>query len=121
MKNSHFSGSLRAARLFAMVTMIISIQGCALTNCDNYATYDDILDSWVGAELNEYERRHRGRPLQVMERPQNQLQYEFNTPYYNYDGSQYYCKTWLDVDRATGEIIGWRYKGDCYMHGRCSD
>ena len=55
-----------------------------------------------------------------MDRPRNTIQYEYNTPYVNYDGSRMYCKTWMEVDRDSGKILAWHYEGDCHMHGRCS-
>jgi hypothetical protein len=95
------------------------LQGCAMS-CDNYRTYDDTLDSWIGYNLEDYERRSGNRASNVMERPQGRLEYTYSTPYVSYDGSQTYCRTYLEADRETGKIIAWRYDGDCYMHGYCA-
>jgi hypothetical protein len=111
------SGKLVAAS--AVVLFTLAMQGCSALSCDAYQSYDDVLDSWLGAQLNDYESRNDNQPYNSMDRPQNVIQYAYNTPYYNYDGSQVACRTFLDVDRSTGEIVGWRYEGDCYMHGRC--
>lgn len=95
------------------------LQSCAM-NCDDYRTYDDTLDSWVGHNLEDYERRTGNRASNVMERPRNRLEYSYSTPYTGYDGSQSYCRTWLEADKNTGKIITWRYEGDCYLHGYCA-
>jgi hypothetical protein len=114
----NFSKRIASAALAA--AFLMTAQGCSMMSCDRYLTYDDQLDSWVGASLDDYERRFERRPSNVMERPQNRLEYTFETPYRQYDGSQLYCRTWLDVDRSSGEIVSWRYEGDCYMHGFCA-
>lgn len=93
--------------------------GCAAFKCDNYMTYDQTLDSWLGSELSAYESRNDIRALNVMERPRDQLEYEYDTPYYNLDGSTTYCRTFLEVDKSSGDIRNWRTAGNCYMHGRC--
>lgn len=118
MKRNIFAAT---AMLAAIIAMSSGLQGCAAFSCDNYQTYDDTLDSWVGADLSAYERRTENRAYSTMERPRNQIEYAFNTPYYNYDGTQMACRTWLDVDRSSGKITSWRYEGDCYMHGYCRD
>ena len=110
-----------AAMLAAVIGMSFGLQGCASFSCDNYMTYDKILDSWVGDELSSYERRNDVRAYSSMDRPQNRIEYAFNTPYYNYDGTQEACRTFMEVDRGSGEIVNWRYEGACYMHGRCAD
>ena len=115
-------------RILTLVALLAStfalssgLQGCAAFYCDNYRTYDDTLDTWMGADLSDYERRTDNRAYSTMDRPRNRIEYAFNTPYYNYDGTQEACRTWLEVDRGSGEIVGWRYEGACYMHGRCAD
>lgn len=113
--------STKAGNIVCLAVLILGMQGCASGQCDDYMTYDDILNTWVGVDLDRFERITDRRPLDSMERPGNKLQYTYNTPYYNYDGSQMYCRTWLDVDRNSGEIVSWRHEGDCYMHGRCTD
>ena len=110
-----------ASRLTVSAVMFALLQGCAAFSCDNYRYYDDILDSWVGDELSSYERRHDLKPLEVMDRPGGKLEYTFDTPYYDYTGTYYPCRTLLEVDGDTGEIVGWRYTGDCHMHGHCAD
>ena len=95
--------------------------GCAAFQCENYMTYDETLDSWVGAELSAYEDRNELRALTAMERPRNRMEYEYDTPYYNYDGSVSYCRTYIEADKTTGEILRWRTEGDCFLHGRCQD
>ena len=112
---------IRRSGTLGALLLAIGLQGCAILDCDDYRRYDDILDSWVGNDLEDYERRNNGKARAVMERPRNRLEYEYNTPYTAYDGTQSYCKTWLDVDRDSGKIVNWRYEGDCYMHGYCAD
>ena len=107
--------------LAAVFTMSLGLQGCASFSCDNYMTYDDILNSWVGDDLSDFERRTNSRAYSTMDRPRNRIEYTFNTPYYNYDGTTMPCTTWLEVDRASGEIVSWSYEGDCYMHDYCGD
>jgi len=109
----------RIGILASAVALLVGMSGCAALSCDDYMTYSDVLDTWVGADLSQYEYRTDLRAYDVMERPRNRLEYAFNTPYRNYDGTEMYCRTWLEVDRHTGEIVSWRYEGDCYMHGRC--
>ena len=104
----------------ALAIMTFGLQGCSVLSCDNYMTYDDILDTWVGSDLSAYEQRTDNHPYSTMERPRNMMEYAFNTPYVNYDGSQQACRTWLEVDSQTGEIVGWRHEGECYMHGYCA-
>lgn len=82
-------------------------------------TYEDILDSWVGEKLSRYERVNNHRPLSAIDRPQNQIEYKFNTNVDSFD-KRYYCNTWLTVNRSTGRIVNWSYNGDCYMHGYCA-
>jgi len=111
---------LSGIRVIAIACLVLPLfQGCASLGCEEYMTYDDLLDSWVGSPLTQYEQRNDKGPLSVMERPMNRLEYAYDTPYYQYDGSTLYCRTWLEADRDTGEITGWRHDGDCYMHGRC--
>lgn len=109
----------RCGILVIAMPAFLAMSGCAAFSCDDYMTYNDVLDTWVGADLSNYESRTNRRPLNVMERPQNRLEYAFDTPYRNFDGSEMYCRTWLEVDRGSGEIVNWRYEGDCYMHGFC--
>lgn len=112
------TGPTAVVVLAALISL--TTPGCSMFSCDNYMSYDDLLDSWMGANLSEYERKNDRRPVSTMERPRNVMEYAFDTPYVNYDGSRQSCRTWFDVDRASGEIIGWRYEGDCYLHGRCA-
>lgn len=100
-------------------TALALLQGCAMS-CDDYRTYDDTLNSWVGHNLKDYERQTGHQASSVMERPQGRLEYSYSTPYTGYDGSQMQCRTWLEADRETGKIITWRYDGSCYMHGYCA-
>ena len=110
----------KAALAPAALTMLaMTIQGCSALSCDDYMTYDAVLDTWVGSSLEDYEYRTGNHPYASMERPQDVIEYAFNTPYVSYDGTQQACKTWLDVDRSTGRIRGWRHEGECYMHGYC--
>ena len=95
------------------------LQACAL-NCKNYVTYDAMLDRWVGAELEDYERTTDVKALNVMERPRGRLEYAYSTPAVRYDGSKAQCRTWLEADRKTGKIVQWRYDGECYLHGHCA-
>jgi hypothetical protein len=97
---------------------VLLLQACA-TSCDNYMTYDDILNTWVGHDLDAYERQLDVRASNVMERPLRRLEYTYSTPVHRYDGSEAYCRTWLEADRDTGKIVTWRYEGDCYLHGYC--
>lgn len=105
---------------FGLTAVLVAGQGCSLLECDNYTSYGDILDTWVGSELSEYESRQDSRPDSVMERPGNRLEYSFDTPYYDYSGNYYRCKTHMEVDRNSGLIKSYSYDGDCYMHGRCT-
>jgi hypothetical protein len=101
--------------------LCVLLQGCAAFSCDNYQTYDDVLDSWVGADLSSYERRQDLKPLQVMDRPGGKFEYTFDTPYYDYAGNYNACRTLLEVDGDSAEIVSWSYTGNCYLHGRCVD
>lgn len=108
---------MRCAALLVVPAMSL-LQGCAM-NCKNYRTYDDQLNRWVGASLQDYERTMSVRPTSHMERPQGRLEYSYSTPARRYDGTQANCRTWLEADRDTGKIVSWRYEGDCYLHGYC--
>lgn len=113
---------LSIAFLLAVALPLTSgLTGCAVLSCDNYMTYDDVLDSWVGGELSAYEQRTDNRAYKTMERPQNRIEYAFNTPYQNYDGTIEACRTFLEVDRSSGKIESWSHEGSCYMHGYCND
>lgn len=96
-----------------------ALSGCSILDCENYRTYSDTLDTWMGADIDRYESQLHQRPIDVMERPRNRLEYEYDTDYVQYDGSELYCRTYFEVDRDSGRIVTWRYEGDCYLYGYC--
>ena len=102
-----------------LIPALLSLSGCAILDCEDYRTYSNTLDTWVGSDIERYERQLNRRPVDVMERPRNRLEYEYDTDYTQYDGSRLYCRTYFEVDRDTGQIVTWRYEGDCYMYGYC--
>ena len=53
----------------ATIVLVSGLSGCAAFSCDNYMTYDDTLNSWIGAELSDYERRTDNRAYSTMDRP----------------------------------------------------
>ena len=120
-KSRYFDFVKRGIFVFSFLAFVLTLSGCALfKDCLDYMSYDDILDSWVGSNVSEYESRNDKSPLRYIDRPQNRIEYEYDTAYVQYDGTRLPCKTWLTVDRDTGKIVTWRYEGECYMYGRCN-
>jgi len=108
-----------ATRHIAIAITILFAQGCASLSCDDYTSYEDMLESWIGADLDSYERQNNDVALSVALHHVTHLEYEYDTPYTNYDGSLIFCKTWLLVDKSSSKIVSWYYEGDCDAHGYC--
>ena len=102
-----------------MIPALLSLSGCSILSCEDYQSYSDTLDTWVGTDIQRYESQLSKRPIDFMDRPRNRIEYEYDTDYSQYDGTELYCRTYFEVDRGTGEIVNWRYEGDCYMYGYC--
>jgi len=120
-RNFSYLISRIATRHIALAITVFFAQGCASLSCDDYTSYDDILESWIGADLDSYERQNNDLALSVALHHFTQLEYEYDTPYTSYDGSQIFCKTWLLVDKSSGKIVSWYYEGECDVHGYCSN
>lgn len=105
----------------ALVLVLLGIgPGCGLT-CKNFVEYDQILESWVGANLTDYERRYNASPISATVRPRHRHEYKYLAKDVRLlDGSRYYCYDYLEVDDDTGKIVSWRYEGNSCT-GHCAD
>ena len=115
---------IRIASLAVALTLFggTVITGCSTLGlgCDNYYSYDRIMDSWLGADLMEYERSQNLRPVSTLKRPQNRTEYSYRVRDEWIDGQHYDCVTRMTADDNTGEITHWAYEGNsCY--GFCND
>ena len=110
-------------RLASIATAIAAgglAAGCSTFGCDDYFSYDEILDTWVGGSLMEYERSNNVRPISTLKRPQNRTEYSYRTHDEWVDGQRYDCVTRMTADDSTGEIVNWAYEGN-YCLGYCRD
>ena len=88
--------------------------------CDNYLNYGEIMDTWIGADLMDYERRQNTRPISTLKRPQNRTEYTYRVKDEWIGNLRYECITRMTADDKTGRITNWSYEGNsCY--GYCDD
>lgn len=93
--------------------------GCAMT-CKKWVSHDDVLNTWIGAKLTDYEQQNGFSPISAMVRPQHQHEYKYLSHEEYISGQRYYCYDYIDADDDTGKITSWRYEGnDCV--GYCAD
>jgi hypothetical protein len=86
-----------------------------LADCTDYDSHEDILESWIGVNLVEYERAIGLRPTSTAQRPQYRTEYSYRTAYDPQTGDS--CIDRMVVDDASGNIVSWSYQGNmCYGH-----
>ncbi|MEQ9315073.1 MAG: hypothetical protein RLN72_04420 [Henriciella sp.] len=112
----------RIATLFAALAMGTTVTACSTLGlgCDDYFSYDEIMESWIGGDLIDYERRNNVRPISTLKRPQNRTEYSYRTHDEWIDGYHYECVTRMTADDTTGKITDWGYEGN-YCLGYCRD
>lgn len=103
----------------ALIGVFLQASGCSIfRKCKDYATHSDIMNSWVGDDLREFEGHVGVRPVDSMKRPRNRTEYSYVTAEERIGGQRYFCNVHLEVDDATGKIMSWSTRGN-NCHGYC--
>lgn len=110
----------RIASLAIILAGGAAFTGCSTFGCDNYFSYNDILDTWMGSNLIDYERSNGVRPISTLKRPEHRTEYTYQTHSEWIESTHYECITRMVADDNTGEIVSWSYDGN-YCIGYCRD
>jgi len=112
--------------LIAIVASVNAISGCAIIDtltCPNedWVGRTDILNNWIGRDINAYERSYGVQPTSNMPRPQNRIRYQYRVMS-GYNGPDYwYCDDSITVDNNSGQIVDWSFEGNnCSFESYCA-
>lgn len=113
------------ARAHTILTVVslsaLPLTGCSLLEeCDNYVSYDEVMDNWLGKDVESFERVFDVRPLETLKRPRGRTEYTYLTVDVRSDYMHSHCTTRMTADDETGVIDHWSYEGN-YCVGYCND